>query len=152
VFENSAALPRFRFAQHLVPVKDVQEAHRLFRTPDFDDATTVTVEGLDRPESVAPGEIVSQTIANSALRWQIRTPGRAFFVVGDSWFPGWRATVDGRPATIYPTDGFLRGVLIDGGGEHEIVMTFTPPGFVAGLCGSLLGLALLAIVTTRPSK
>lgn len=146
VFENKSALPRFRFAQRLVPVSDVVEAHRLFRAPDFDDTTTVTVEGLGSPETLAAGEIVSADIANSFMRWRIRTPGRAFFVVADSWFPGWQATVDGLPTTIYPTDGFLRGIMIDGAGEHTVEMIFTPPGFALGLAGTTLGLILLALV------
>jgi hypothetical protein len=152
VFENKAALPRFRFAQELVPVRDVGEAHRLFQSPEFNKATTVTVEGLSRAESVTAGEIVSQAIANSSMRWQIRTPGRAFFVVADSWFPGWHATVDGRPAEIYPTDGFLRGVMIDGAGDHAVEMTFTPPGFAIGLAGTGIGLALLAFIAFRPAS
>ena len=45
VFENKSALPRFRFAQELVPVRDVNEAHRLFQSPEFNKATTVTGMG-----------------------------------------------------------------------------------------------------------
>jgi uncharacterized membrane protein YfhO len=73
-------------------------------------------------------------------------------VVADSWFPGWSATVDGRPAVIHPTNGFLRGIAIDGAGPHEVDMVFDPPGLRIGLAGTALGFGLVLAVALRRSK
>ena len=44
------------------------------------------------------------------LRVEAACPG--LLVLPDIYFPGWRATVNGRESTIYPTDGAFRGVAV----------------------------------------
>jgi hypothetical protein len=146
VFVNQAGLPRFRFARRLLPVKDVGEAQALFQSPEFDAANSVTVEGLTGPQTVQPGQIVSQTIENTRMQWRLRTPEKSFLVVADSWFPGWTATVDGRAAQIYPVDGFLRGVFVEGAGEHDVEMVFRPMNLYVGLVCTMFGIAVLCLL------
>ena len=40
------------------------------------------------------------------------------FVVADTWFQGWTATVDGRPVPIEIVNGCVRGVFINVGGIY----------------------------------
>ena len=56
---------------------------------------------------------------------------RGMVILSDNWFPGWRATVDGRLAKIYEAYGFLRGVVVEGG-EHTIEMRYLPGNVVLG--------------------
>ena len=60
-----------------------------------------------------------------------------FLVVSERLYPGWRATVDGRPAEILPTNLVMRGVVVPAGAT-SIEMRFVP-FLVSGY-----GLALLA--------
>jgi hypothetical protein len=62
-------------------------------------------------------------------------------VLTDTWFPGWRATVDGRPAKIYEAYGGVRAVAVDTG-THRIEMRYLPWTVFAGG-----GLTLLAAIT-----
>jgi uncharacterized membrane protein YfhO len=64
-------------------------------------------------------------------------------VLADSFFPGWRATVDGRPAEVLKTWGALRGVAV-GQGAHKIEMEFRPASVYVGGGLSLAGLLLAA--------
>jgi hypothetical protein len=146
VFANHNALPRFRFATSLVPANNVVEARDRFETPGFDYANAVTVEGLPGPQTVAPGEILSQTLRNTVMRWRVRSGERSFFVVGDSYFPGWSARIDGKPAPIYAVDGFLRGVFVEGSGDHDVEMVFQPEKLSLGLAVTGLGLIALVII------
>src|SRR5439155_23358817 len=57
---------------------------------------------------------------------------RAFVVVADGWFPGWRARVDGADVPIYRVNQLLRGVIVEGG-RHRIEMTFEPRGWATGV-------------------
>jgi hypothetical protein len=146
VFLNQASLPRFRFARRLAPVRDLDEAHAAFRALEFDAANAVTVEGLSGEQTVESGQIVSQTIGNTRMQWRLRTPAKSFFVVADSWFPGWSATVDGRATHIYPVNGFLRGIFVEGAGDHEVAMLFRPVNLYVGLLGTAVGMAVLGVL------
>ncbi|HWF45903.1 MAG TPA: hypothetical protein VG168_02765, partial [Bryobacteraceae bacterium] len=56
---------------------------------------------------------------------------------------GWEAQVDGRKTSIQIVDGFLRGVFIDGVGQHRIEMSFHPWAPKYGALATLAGIALL---------
>jgi hypothetical protein len=66
---------------------------------------------------------------------------KGLVVVGETYYPGWLATVDGRPAPIYEAYGFLRGVVVDRG-RHRIEMRYRPKSVYWG--AALTGFGLLA--------
>jgi hypothetical protein len=150
VFGNPAAVPRFRFARRLVPAPDLATAKALLLDPvNFDPARDAIVEGLAAVETVADGRILRQETRNNALAWTVETQGRAFFVVTDTWFPGWTAEVDGRPAPIAIVNGCVRGVFVDAAGRHEVRMRFWPWSLSAGLAATLAGVLLLPWAVRR---
>jgi hypothetical protein len=151
VFENPTALPRFRFVSELVPASSVAEAREIIMSSSFDPGRQVTVEGLSNPTRVDSGTVLSQHIENDLMTWQVETGMRGFFVVADSWFPGWIATVDGRTEPIHIVNGFLRGVSVTGLGRHLIRMEFHPRSVRYGLIGTIAGCLLLAMITILSS-
>jgi uncharacterized membrane protein YfhO len=50
---------------------------------------------------------------------------KGMVILTDSWFPGWRATIDGKPAPILKAYGAFRGVVV-GEGDHTIEMLYRP--------------------------
>lgn len=98
---------------------------------DFTNEAPPVAQGESvRVESYAPGEIVLRA-----------TPRRArLAVVGESWAPHWRATVDGQPAPIYRVNYVLQGVVVPPG-EHTIRFVYDPPSFRWGVGISLAALA-----------
>ena len=61
----------------------------------------------------------------------------------DSYFRGWKATVDGRDAPIERVDYLLRGVRVPAG-THRVEFRYAPSSFRVGWILSLLGLVALA--------
>ncbi|MYD94394.1 MAG: YfhO family protein [Chloroflexi bacterium] len=81
------------------------------------------------------------------LRVELADPG--LLVLNETIFPGWEATVDGRPTEMLTVNTTMRGVPIDSAGAHTVLMTYRPPGFAAGLAVSLAALgALLVLAAT----
>jgi hypothetical protein len=62
---------------------------------------------------------------------------QALLVLSDSYFPGWKAWVDGRPAKIYPANYLFRGVFLSSG-EHTVEFRFVPFWFYFGLAVTCL--------------
>jgi hypothetical protein len=151
IFKNANAAPRFRFATELLPAGDLTDAQALLLQPSFDPIRQATVEGLTQRTIVQPGSIVSERIDNNSMSWTVKTGPRAFFVVADSWFPGWTATVDGRETKIHIVNGFLRGIFVEGAGTHTIRMRFWPRSLTIGLAGTLLALVVFggSVLHTR---
>jgi uncharacterized membrane protein YfhO len=60
-------------------------------------------------------------------------------VVSDSYYPGWRAAVDGRPVPLLRTNVLLRGVPVPAG-RHQVRLWFAPLSVRLGFALSALTL------------
>ena len=74
---------------------------------------------------------------------------RGMVVLGNLYFPGWEATVDGKPAPIHEAYGFLQGVVVDGG-RHRVQLKYWPGSLMRGV--ALLGIGLVGILTLRRTR
>lgn len=92
-------------------------------------------------EVVHPPERDAQRVT---VRVELSQPG--LLVLNEAMFPGWEATVDGRPTEMVTVNTLMRGVPIDRSGAHTVVMTYTPPGLAAGIVISLVALGALIVL------
>lgn len=87
--------------------------------------------------------------------WQItwQAPDRGRLVVAETWDPGWRASLNGRPVPVEALRGIQMAVRV-GPGAGRLQLRYHPDGFAAGVVLSLLGLAavMLGALTARPSR
>jgi len=89
---------------------------------------------VDRPERV---EVETHVDAAGLL------------VLTDTYYPGWRATVDGTPATIVRSDHAFRGVRVEPG-DHHVVFTYAPRTVVlGGVCSAAAALVVVACLFPR---
>jgi hypothetical protein len=111
-----------------------------------DQLATVTAPGFDPRRSAAVsaplglrGSGSARIVRDEDERVVVRADAgdRALLVLADTWFPGWKATVDGRDAPIVRTDQLLRGVVI-GAGEHTVEFAYVPWSWRAGWIVSLV--------------
>ena len=111
IFRNPGALPRFRFARELLPAARCRRGAGAGARPVVRPAHPG--RGGRPPGAATRGARRDrlQELQDSRLRFRLRTAGEGFFVVADSWYPGWKAYLDGTEARVYAVDGFLRGVL-----------------------------------------
>ncbi|MBC8284790.1 MAG: YfhO family protein, partial [Nitrospinae bacterium] len=89
------------------------------------------VEGLQYP----PNKVILNTRQN----------GEGFLVLLDTFFPGWKVTVDGNPQPIYRANYFYRAVKL-GPGNHEIKFSYVPVGLEMGAYISSFATILLLIL------
>jgi len=73
----------------------------------------------------------------------VKTQRPGLLVIAESWYPGWKARVNGREATVYRVNHGLMGVKV-GTGKQRVAMTFAPASLAWGTALSLA--ALLAIL------
>ena len=83
----------------------------------------------------------ARLVSYGAQRVEVEVPPGepGLLVLTDSYFPGWEATVNGKPAKVLATDVAFRGVLL-GAGESHVVFSYHSPGGKLGW-----GIPLLAV-------
>ncbi len=93
------------------------------------------------PGAVGPGVVrLGQTENGTILRATLR--GAGMLLVDQVYDPGWKATVDGRAATVRRADDVLSAVAVPSG-THTIALVYAPPTYALGAVLTLLGYLLL---------
>jgi hypothetical protein len=141
------ALPRAYFATHVIRVASADEARSRLLRARTELQHSVILESEARPllPRSAEGERVRIVrYENNRVLCQVQTDSDGYLVLLDSFYPGWRATVDGQETAILRANYAFRAVYVPVG-EHSIEFRFTPRTFYAGLTLTLLT-SLIAIV------
>jgi hypothetical protein len=151
VYENLDALPRAFLVNDIRTVESMERALGELSDTSFNPAQTAVIEGspptdvlsmLDAGASTGASEVLFQEYSDNNVRLRVRTDEPALLVLTDTYYPGWKVTVDGDRGTIYPADVAFRGVFIPAG-EHVVEFSYSPATFKAGAAISLASIAVL---------
>jgi hypothetical protein len=127
--ENSLPVtPRYFFARRVVPVSDPAEAVvKLFDGDQLNDVTeTSFVENFSGSPFYSSVGAISARGSGDRVNLAVESaPVDRFLVANELYYPGWSATVDGKPAQIYPTNAVMRGVVVPAGAT-TIDFSYTP--------------------------
>ena len=107
--------------------------------------STVVLEGAPQPKTLGAGQVLEIVRNSNRLRIDATSPSDGILVVNDSFWPGWRATIDGNEVPIWRADFLVRAVPWPAG-RHVLEMKYDPPEVRIGWLVSLTGaLALVAL-------
>jgi hypothetical protein len=157
-WENADPMPRAYFAERVVNLANDEKALEAVRNAGKRLRDTAFIAAALAPGQTiqgGKGEILKYEELPDATRIECQTPGPAYLVIAESYFPGWSARVDGQPAFVDPANYALMGVEIPAGGHHVIELNYMPPSYPIGcsLAGlAALGLTLGAIATRRRDR
>jgi hypothetical protein len=75
----------------------------------------------------------------------VQTPSLGILVLADTFYPGWQAWIDGKPATIHRANRLMRGVIIPPG-RHDVRFQYFPTTFYTGAAISAASLLLILVI------
>ena len=75
----------------------------------------------------------------------------SYFVLTDTYFPGWKAFIDNLPAKIYPANGTFRAIALPAG-SHVVKFVYDPLSFKIGKGVSLVSFLFLIFMTIFSHK
>ena len=144
IVDNPRALPRVFIPEQVVVEADPDRRLKLLTAADFDPRRVAYVETeVDLAPLTAPvhqPRITAETPTRITVELDSETPSPALVVLSDPFYPGWKARVDGRPATILRTDHALRGVVVSAG-SSELVFSYEPGSLRVGIVLMLIAAA-----------
>lgn len=144
---------RVRIAERALHATDTKSAVKLLSDPSFDPDLSVVLheaEGAPAPATPPAGASPSSALDAASIerdgREQLvvraRAPRGGYLVLADTFYPGWRAEVDGQPTPIHRANLSLRAVPLLPG-EHRVVFRYEPSWLALGRGVSLGALAAL---------
>jgi hypothetical protein len=132
IYENRRALPRAMFVRHWMRA----DFTRLMETgawPPFDPTETLLLE--QAPPSPAdeahdragemPGVATITHFENTIIEIDAISPKSGFVLWNSAWHRWWRATVDGKPASVLKANVLFRAVQVPAG-RHQVRFEFDP--------------------------
>ena len=140
VYLNTGALPRALLVYRSRVVPDHAAAWEAIHAPAFNPAEVVVLEhGEELSGEPGDGERYVSVARYGLNEVEIvaQTPIGGYLVLSDVYYPGWKVTVDGRPAEVMRANYVFRAVQL-GPGEHRLKFTFTPWTWRVGVTVSVI--------------
>jgi hypothetical protein len=161
IYENPQWLTRWFLVSKIIPAGTIDEGFK--SAQEIEPSTEAVVEGID-PAEIPSGMAVDADPSTSSNSENLKSAGTvtvqqyfpdesilnvtadrdALLVFSDTYFPGWRAWIDGEEVRIYRTDGVVKGVLVPSG-AHVVRFLYDPVSLKIGWFLLAAGLVLTPI-------
>lgn len=156
VVRNNAVLPKAWLVPTAIVVPERQQQISILANPSFDPrrmafvesppAVTLAPLGASAPETI--GTVSVKKYENELILLDASPTQNALLVIGEKYYKGWTARVDGKKTDIYPVNRILRGIYLTPG-NHKIELVFDPLPFKVGKYLTLSSFALFALMLAR---
>lgn len=140
IFENDKALPRAYFAKKSIPFTMRNFKKGLFQNKES--IKTIFVEGEKLTREWQSSEVISSEWPDEGKVFvKVDSPNGGFLVISQTYYPQWKAYVDGVETRIHRVNGLIQGIKIPPGGKyiklawHSTALT---QGFIVAMAGLLL--------------
>jgi hypothetical protein len=154
-----STVPRAHAVTRAEVQPEIDRALMRLQDPAFDPLTSVILEepsplphgarGESHAASSAPAASIVRDAPNRvALRVSLPSPG--FAVLSDTWYPGWKARVDGRETPVIRANGMFRAAAVPAG-DHDVTFSFEPTSVRSGAFVSAVSF-LLAMLLAVPRR
>ncbi|MEQ1884032.1 MAG: YfhO family protein [Bryobacteraceae bacterium] len=158
VYETPGTFPRAWAVHEIIRASSAGEVADKLMEPGFD-ARAKAVLTADNTPKLDTCPTSAESVTNplhgaNRIAIQAKLVCTGLVVLTDTYYPGWKATVDGQSAPILETNGAFRGVVIPAG-DHIIEMKYRPMSVILGGVLTLLAGILAAgawIKTASPMR
>lgn len=146
VLERETSLPRAFLVYDWQLVQNDNQALYFLIKEDFPLDKKVIINTNDQVVSQkGKGHVEFTDISESESKIKVQTDISGLLFISETWYPGWKAYVDGKDTKIYKADYAFRAISVPPG-EHEIRFIYKPDSFFNGVKISVVSIIVLAIL------
>lgn len=153
IYENLFAKDLFYAAENVTSISEEERAQLYLQTPSYDILNTSYLfePGLDMECSTAQVEIGDIRLRNNSASAQVTTDGECFVNFSQTYYPGWKAYVDGKETELYEVNGLLQGCFVPEG-EHTVEFRFVPAVFYTGAAITAVTILICVLCVCREKR
>jgi hypothetical protein len=153
VYTAANIFPRAWVVNRVTGIASETEARARLSRPPEEFRRTGFVSGAPPPLAPCenPGTVDPPIRRGHILALHAVLPCAGMVIISQTFYPGWRASVDGRPAKLYQADGFLDGIAVPAG-QHLITLSWRPWTVFAGAALSAASAVFLVLAYKRVYK
>lgn len=119
------------------------------RSERIGDAWVVALDAAPFASLEEARQVVGPTGSNGHFEINLNLNSEDTLIIRETFDPGWRAVVDGRPAPIECAPGGFLSVRL-GAGAHRVSLTYDPPEVRIAVGASLAALSVVVLVFIGP--
>lgn len=141
VFTDLSSPAVVRIASLSTVARTQTEFEQAFFDPSFDPASRVIVNDPALPPLSGTGSLTVTAYTTNTVSASTDTQGATMMVVANTYYPGWRAYMDGQPTPLSRVNWTMNGVALPEG-KHTVTLKYEPISFQIGVWVSALSIFL----------
>lgn len=151
VFENKKRAPRIFLAGDYKVFSNIREFENIFFADSFDPSKIILLEenpiGFKAGNNSKLNDVKLISYFPNEVKVGVNTDTDKLFFLSDTYYPGWKAYVDGKETKIYRANYAFRAIAIPRG-RHIVKFLYDPLSFKIGYSISFLSISLLIVLLT----
>jgi hypothetical protein len=155
LYKNTGCLSRAFFVPKATVVTNKKEAFYYIMRPEFNPTKEVIIyektAHLLKLQTCESNQVKIDTYQPNRVVIQAKTNTSGFLFMGDTYYPGWKAFIDGKETKIYRANYIFRAIEVTPG-AHKIEFIYYPQVFKIGMLGSICTVFLIGIVCLSKFK
>jgi len=166
IFENQNVLPRFYYIENIIiangktEVKDILWNNNNFNVNNDvivqnEELTENDLKQINNFNSIKKNEINDypevMEYKNNTVKLRTDNEQLSFLVFSDSYFPGWKVTINNNVNRIYRVNGILKGVFIPPG-ENIVTFSYHPTHLIFYILISCFTLIIIVLICLFEKK
>jgi len=149
VYQNPTSNTRVYIADVDIPVTTVSDIQNTLGKPSFNPNSSVLIETTNplhgHSNEILPSSLITTKWSDLDIRIKTTTQKDTTLVLQNTYYPGWVATIDNNPTTIYPANITSMAITLPKG-EHTVRFYYQPKSFLLGCSFMLLGIMIACTV------
>lgn len=129
LYQNLKVMPRIYWAQQIKFIESDEDKNlEMILDPTIDFSQFSFIECLDCQKGLPTEESIIEIEEYRAdyLKLKTETKKENWLIFSQSFYPGWRAKIDGQPTTIYRANYIFQAILVPAG-QHLIEFKYQSP-------------------------
>lgn len=142
IYQNLLAVPHAYLVNSFKTYRGSQDFSQKFYSNDFNLGNSVLLDKNIDTLSATSQHAVIEHYSPESVEIKTDTNGKSLLLLTDTYFPGWKAFIDGKETSIIKANFTFRAVEVPNG-IHTVIFAYQPASFSLGLTLTIIGLVSL---------